>query len=396
MDDGNRLDDANTFDAQGTARNGLSRVVRQPAPARAAPPRWKGWRRLAGVALVVCLLGAATFALPVPSWRSGHDDWSRLVPLEAGQREPLPRRVWIDTDAACGTGRWRDPDDCLALLAILRRAELDVVGVSTVFGNAPLDVTDATTRELVARVVAAGGKDVPVHRGCAQATPHCASGPPAVQALRRAAEAGPLTVLALGPLTNVAAALGASGAMHENVHVVAVMGRRPGHRFHPTEGRSATAMLFGHGPVFGDLNFALDPQAAAALLASGVAVTLVPYEAARSVLLTEADLERIARGGTPGAWVAARSRGWLEHWRRWVGRDGFMPFDLVAAMAVIAQPRLDCARVLAWVGRDHRRLAFERAEALLVAQDEPPDVGVDSVASAVYCTDAHLQVADVL
>lgn len=353
-------------------------------------------RRLVGIAIVLFLLVLGTFALPVHSWRSGHEEWTRLVPIEADQRDALPHRIWVDTDAACGTGSWRDPDDCLALLAILLRTDLDIAGVSTVFGNAPLDATDATTRELIARFVAAGGKDVPVYRGCAHAAPRCPAGQEAELALRRAAEAGPLTVLALGPLTNVAAALGASSAIHHDVHVVTVMGRRPGHRFHPTEGTSAAAMLFGHGPVFRDLNFALDPQAAAALLASELAVTLIPYEAARSVLLTKADLDRIAQRGALGAWVAERSRDWLEHWRRTVGRDGFMPFDLVAAMVLIAQPRLDCARVLAWVGRDHLRFAFERSAALLVAQDEPPDTGVDVVSSAVYCTGVRMQVADVL
>lgn len=351
--------------------------------------------RGAGVAVLLVLLGLATFALPVTNWRTGEDEWSALATLDHDRLPPLPRRVWIDTDAACGTGSWRDPDDCLALLAVLERFDIEVVGISTVFGNAPLDVTDAVARELIGRLVASGGRAVPVHRGCARAAADCARGQDAERALRAAIERGPLTILALGPLTNVALAFARDEAVRPNVHLVAVMGRRPGHRFHPTEGRSTTALLFGHGPVFSDFNFALDPGAAAAVLSSGARITLIPYEAARDVRLDEHDLDRIGGRGLPGAWVAARSRAWLEQWRRSIGLDAFYPFDLVAAMYVIARERFDCARVCAWVGRDHRRSIFERASALLVAQDAP-DADVAAAASAIYCIDVRAKVADVL
>jgi purine nucleosidase len=352
--------------------------------------------RFAGTVLVLVFLGLGTFALPVQSWRTGQQEWHGFVPLAPEQRAALPRRVWIDTDAACGQGSWRDPDDCLALLAALSRGDLDVVGVSTVFGNASLDTTDATARELVGRFIESGGRAVPVYRGCGRAAPACPAGQDADSALRRAIEQGPLTILALGPLTNVALALGPAAANRPDVHVLAVMGRRPGHRFHPTEGRSTAALLFGHGPVFRDLNFALDPQAATSVLGAAVPLTLIPYEAARGVPLGEDDLDRVGRQGTLGAWVAARSRGWLEQWRRAVGLDAFYPFDLVAVMYLIAPDGFDCARVLAWVGRDHRRSLFERSAALLVAQDEPPDNGVAALSTAVYCGGVRQRVADVL
>lgn len=39
-------------------------------------------------------------------------------------------------------------------------------------------------------------------------------------------------------------------------------------------------MLFGHGPIFRDLNAVLDPQAVSVVLASGIPRVLVPYTAA--------------------------------------------------------------------------------------------------------------------
>lgn len=51
-------------------------------------------------------------------------------------------------------------------------------------------------------------------------------------------------------------------------------------------------MLFGHGPIFRDLNAVLDPQAVAVVLASGVPVILIPHTAARQVLMTGSELPR--------------------------------------------------------------------------------------------------------
>lgn len=48
--------------------------------------------------------------------------------------------------------------------------------------------------------------------------------------------------------------------------IVAVMGHRHGHLFHPTEGRGTG---FGHGPIFRDLNLSVDPDAARATLITG-------------------------------------------------------------------------------------------------------------------------------
>jgi hypothetical protein len=137
----------------------------------------------------------------------------------------------------------------------------------------------------------------------------------AAASLAAALREGPLTILALGPLTNIAAALRDNPALSVRVErVVAVMGRRPGHLCHPSEGKWS-GLLFGHGPVFSDLNFRKDPAAVRYLLSKSVPLTLIPYEVARDVLLTPADMERLAASGPAGAWIARGARGWMEFWR---------------------------------------------------------------------------------
>jgi hypothetical protein len=91
--------------------------------------------------------------------------------------------------------------------------------------------------------------------------------------------------------------------MRNVARLVAVMGRRPGHLFHPAEGRG-NGILFGHGPVFRDFNFDKDRAAASEIVAMNLPITLIPYEGARSVRLAAADLAKLETAGGAAAWVA--------------------------------------------------------------------------------------------
>jgi inosine-uridine nucleoside N-ribohydrolase len=295
-------------------------------------------------------------ALPVKVWRTGDRG---LMPLEAvpeAGTPPFVRRLWIDTDAACGHSPRTDPDDCLAIALLARAREVEIAGISVVAGNAPLEVVERTARALAAELAIR----VPVHTGS--------------RALRAALEEGALTVLALGPLTNVAEALAAEPRLAASVsRLIAVMGRRPGHIFHPAEGAGG-AMLFGHGPVFRDFNFALDPQAVTRILSSGVPVSLVPYDAARQVELTAHDLDRLQRTLPT---IVPRARDWLAYWQSDIGREGFAPFDLLAAAYILDPGRFRCNAVRAWVGEDRALKVPLHPLALLVEPSRD--------AGALYC-----------
>lgn len=270
---------------------------------------------------------------------------------------------------------------------------IDIVGISTIFGNAAVSDTDAVMRALVQKLDAdsrhSTSATLPVYKGCGAAAPRCLDdgGSSAAQAaLRQALQSGTLDVVALGPLTNLAAVLTQDPALARNLNrVIAIMGRRPGHRFHPSENRATGAMLFGHGPIFRDLNAVLDPQAVSVVLGSGVPVIHTPYTAARQVLMTGSDLDRVARLGPAGAWIAERSRAWLEFWRSDAGLDGFYPFDLMAAAYVRSPAQFTCARVTAWVGDDALLPWFGGGPALLVALQDGLPPSTTATAQALYC-----------
>ena len=324
--------------------------------------------------VAIALAAIATLAIPVRTWRTGR---MPLPPLTSAPPEAVPtplRRVWIDTDAACGYTPRTDVDDCLALWVVATAPDVEIVGVSTVFGNAPLEITDASTRELVGLLPSTGRQSPSVHRGAEK--PFASGVSPGTAArdhLIRALERGPLTILALGPLTNVAHALTHRPDLRGNARLVAVMGRRPGHLFHPTEGAGG-ATLLGHGPVFRDFNFSSDSDAVRAVLTLEVRTTLVPYDAARSIEITPGDLNILASAANAGAWIARRSGGWVEYWRTHIGRSGFYPFDALAAAYVRAPRSFRCASVRAWVGRDPLMfIPLLRPEALLVDQERPSE-----------------------
>lgn len=342
-------------------------------------------RRTVLASLIVLLLLALTLAVPLTRWRTGEPSRVPLPTVPGRRLGPEPLRIWIDTDAACGTGPRTDPDDCLALLRLARADGIEVVGISTVFGNAPIEVTDSVTRVLVAQLPPENRP--PVARGAGQPGERTTR---AAAALREALRERPLVVVAVGPLTNLAAVLEADPAAAGRVqHAVAVMGRRRGHLFHPVEGGTAPSFL-GHGPVFRDFNFAKDPAAAAVVIRSGVPLSLVPYDAGRDLLVGETALDRMARRGGAERWVAARARRWLDYWQNEIGLAGFYPFDLAAAEYVIAPARFGCIDTRVAIGRDAGIAGFFGREGLFAGIPGDPLPGSDEIVGrARYCPAAN-------
>lgn len=357
-----------------------------------------GVARKVGVAVTtLAVLALLTFAIPVRTWRTGELPAPPLAIVQGGPTVTTSSRLWIDTDAACGHGRTTDPDDCFALLLLLRAGGTTLVGVSTVHGNASLRVTDSTTRALMAVLERDGARPRPVHRGSAEPMNGDGTVPsvPAHVALQDALAAGKLTLVSLGPMTNVAGALRGRPDLQRNVvRLIAVMGRRPGHLFHPTEGAGG-GLLFGHGPVFRDFNFAKDRAAATVVLGMRLPTTLISYEAARGLGLDKSDLDRIASQGAAAAWVAARAREWLEYWKDDVGRAAFYPFDLVAAAYALAPGRLDCAATTGWIAEDDKLWSWlRRSPALLVGPVGTNPANALATSPIVYCPHASAGLHD--
>ena len=238
--------------------------------------------------------------------------------------------VWIDTDPAIGEPE-RDVDDGLALVQAFHSPELDIRGVSVVFGNAPLARGLPIARRLVAEF---GPPRLRVFSGAATAG-DLSRETEASRALAAALRAGPLTILALGPATNVATVLSKHPELVPRVtRVIAVAGRRPGQRF-----TTGTTNQAGHR----DFNFELDPRAFQILLDAKVELVLAPFEISSTIWLRGDDLDRLASGRSSAArGLAAPAREWLSLWTRLFGVDGFNPFDTLAVGYAISPDGFLC------------------------------------------------------
>ena len=212
-----------------------------------------------------------------------------LAALARPSAAPAPVAVWIDTDPAIGEPE-RDVDDGLALVQAFHSPELDIRGVSVVFGNAALERGLPIARRFVRDF---GPPRLKVFGGAAGAgdSTHETD---ASRALASALRSGPpLTILALGPVTNIATMLRKHPDLGARItRVIAVAGRRPGQRF-----TTGTSNPNGHR----DFNFELDPEGFQVLLDSKVDIVLAPFEISSKIWLTAEDLDRLAASATPAA-----------------------------------------------------------------------------------------------
>ena len=253
-----------------------------------------------------------------------------------------PTRIPVLLD--CDPGH----DDALAITLALARPELNVLGITTVGGNAPLAETTRNTLRILALL---GRPDVPVAAGLAQplarplamaAEVHGATGldgadlpepassvrpEGALAFLRATLEAAPepVTLIPTGPLTNIAALLLAHPDVTPKIAHICLMGG---------------AMREGNWTPAAEFNVWVDPEAARIVFRSGLPITMVGLDATHQALFREPDVERLRALGTPVARVFADLIGFFARFHRErYGWDGSPIHDAVA-VAHVAVPGL--------------------------------------------------------
>ena len=213
---------------------------------------------------------------------------------------PKPRLI-ID----CDPGH----DDAIALILAHRHAE--VVGITTVSGNAPLDAT--TDNALM--VTALLGAATPVHRGAAKplagepahasavhgesglggvariAHQRSAASDDAVGFLLDAADEA-LWVVAIGPLTNLALALERDPSWGRRLAGISIMGG---------------STDIGNVTRVAEFNIFADPEAAARVFSCGAHLTMCGLNLTRQLRSNDALAERLRRTDSPLAQFAAQS-----------------------------------------------------------------------------------------
>ena len=230
-------------------------------------------------------------------------------------------------------------DDALALLLALARPEVELLGVTTVAGNATLD---NTTRNALAVLTLIGRPDVPVAAGADRplrrplvtaAHVHGASGlegadlpPPAAAAVGEhavefiaAAVAGsdrPVTLVPTGPLTNIALFRAHHPDLFARLGGICLMGG---------------ALSAGNITAAAEFNIWVDPEAAAEVFGAGVPLTMIGLDVTHQAIVTLADADAMAaRGNRTGIVFADLLRFFARFHQQKYGWDGAPIHDAVA------------------------------------------------------------------
>jgi len=207
------------------------------------------------------------------------------------------RRIIIDTDPGV--------DDALAIFLALSSPELMVEAITPVAGNVPLELTLPNALRLVE---IAGRTDIPVAAGASRplvrklitaAYAHGENGlggvqfpepktkpvketaPQLIQQIVRKSP-GEISIIAIGPLTNLALAFRADPQLPRMVQSIVLMGG---------------SLSRGNVTPSAEFNIYVDPEAAQAVFRSGAPVTMVGLDVTRKAVLREEHIRALETAG---------------------------------------------------------------------------------------------------
>jgi inosine-uridine nucleoside N-ribohydrolase len=241
-------------------------------------------------------------------------------------------------------------DDAIALLLALASPELDLLGVTTTYGNQTLEKTTTNALrvlELVGRadVPVAAGADRPLERELVVAAhvhgesgldgpalPEASGAPTSDDAVAFIAEqlesaSAQVTIVATGPLTNVARYLATHGSI--GIDRIVLMGG---------------AIAEGNFTPAAEFNIWCDPEAAAAVFASGLDVTMLGLDVTHQALLGPAVEERLRAAGRIGSFVADLNVFFTRYHRETYGWDGAPIHDAVAVAHLVRPVLIETRR----------------------------------------------------
>ena len=220
-------------------------------------------------------------------------------------------KIIFDTDFILPPG-----DDGLALLLALQSPELEILAITTVAGN---ESVERATADVLWLLEAVGRAEIPVYQGADMPWVHERSdfavdhhgkwysndAPPpppgghaqkkveketAVELLVRSVLASPneITIVAIGPMTNVATAIRQNAAFAASVRGLVIMGG------------AVASLLDGAGNITpnAEFNFWVDPEAARVALRSDIPIMLSPLNVSRKTALTKEWYEKMVVSDT--------------------------------------------------------------------------------------------------
>ena len=259
----------------------------------------------------------------------------------------MARKIIFDTDPG--------QDDAVALLlAIASPEEIEVLGVTAVAGNVPLDLTQKNARIICEM---GGRPDIPVYAGCdaplarklvTAENVHGSSGldgiplrPPRaplaaghavdfiIETLRRE-PSGTVTLVPVGPLTNIATAFDRAPDIIPRVQQIVMMG--------------GAYFEVGNVTPAAEFNIFVDPEAAAIVFGAGVPLVVMPLDVTHKALTSADWIARIRGLGTRLGEAVASWTDFFERYDKAKYGSAGAPLHDPCAVAYLIRPDLFTGR----------------------------------------------------
>lgn len=269
-----------------------------------------------------------------------------------------------------------DIDDAFALALLLQSPEIEIVGITTAWGDTAL-----RGRLLERLLRETGHADIPVAQGIATPNPtpftqarYAQRGALPAQAPQDAIDfilreikrqPGQITMLALGPLTNIGAAIARDPATFGKVKQVVMMGGsvRAGYR---------KSQYVPARPADREYNIVSDVSGAQALFASGVPIVMMPLDSTQ-IRLDEVERNAIFGHGSPLTdAVTLLYHQWIDAYQPWSSN---MPslFDVVPVTWLIDPASCPATPLRIAVADDGltREVAGQPNAQVCLASDQP-------------------------
>lgn len=233
-------------------------------------------------------------------------------------------KIWFDTDIMIGMPdkEAREVDDGITLIMALKQPNIEIVGISHV---TYVDYGYGVVQKILNWHHK--GTQIPVYKGSPNAD-DLGTENEATKALYQALIKEKLTILALGPVTNVATVIKNHPEIIGQIDkIVMCAARTPGLPFNPG---------LGHLNVF-DYNYEMDTKSMDVLLASPIPLVFAGYEPSSYTHIGNIDLACLDLNEEADKWLFDIVQPWMELNERYFGVHGFIPFDC-STLGVVTHP----------------------------------------------------------
>jgi inosine-uridine nucleoside N-ribohydrolase len=233
-------------------------------------------------------------------------------------------KVWFDTDIMIGMPdkEAREVDDGITLIMALKQPQIKIVGISNI---TYVDYSFGVIQKILNWHNK--GNTIPIYKGSAFAN-DLGTENDGTRALYNALKKEKLTILALGPMTNIATLVKNHPDIIPQIErVVICAARTPDLPFNPGNGKLN---------VF-DYNYEFDTKSMDVLLNSSIPLEFAGYEPSSYTHIGNIDLASLDLTNEADKWLFDIVQPWMELNQKYFGVRGFIPFDC-STLGLVTHP----------------------------------------------------------